>query len=546
MKDYGQIISTITGSPWLITSDSLRMILEIVDRRLDGERLDEGEIRARIQQNAHNHPPIKSGPKTGVLRLHGPIFPKANLMTELSGATDLQTFRSNFRALMEDDNVTSIVLDVDSPGGSSLGVEETAAEIRAARETKPVYAVANGLAASAAYFIASQATELYQTPSGYTGSVGAYMVHTDESELEQKIGVNRTVIKAGRFKATEITPLNPESREYLQGIVTDCYDSFVEGVALGRKTTVEDVTANYGEGGIVSAKNALEAGMVDGIAEFDAVLGSVVGTGTTVSMMIPRYAPSTSEREMEHSEPGSGSGGEPVPRTPPEDEDIDTWEKGERFDDPRRGNPEETVDREQLVALATALGIKHEGVEDGALYELVQTELETVVSANAEIREAAASATQALDFAKQYPEQAAELERLRKERLSGASKTFASQFERLEDTEGKPSNKGLSILARETVEEAHLKLSQNVLIADDLRDLVLTVATGVVEYGEKGSSRVKEATGIDLTDRKAVRDRAAELVKTRMEEDGLDHKRAARLVFQENPDLAQAYFAPTR
>jgi ClpP class serine protease len=95
-----------------------------------------------------------------------------------------------------DDNVRAIVLNIDSPGGSIFGTEELFNKIMAARGSKPITAVVNSVAASAAFWIASAADEIVITPGGMIGSVGVYMVHTDLSAAIAEDGVKETFISA--------------------------------------------------------------------------------------------------------------------------------------------------------------------------------------------------------------------------------------------------------------------------------------------------------------------------------------------------------------
>jgi ClpP class serine protease len=143
-----------------------------------------------------------------VIPLRGVITPRASLMSLLFGGGEgLEGFRANLRAALASKDVSQILLDIDSPGGSTDLVSETAAEVRSARQTKPVTAVANTMAASAAYAIASQANELAVTPSGDVGSIGVFAVHEDWTGFNEKFGVEPTYISAGKFK----TELNPDS-----------------------------------------------------------------------------------------------------------------------------------------------------------------------------------------------------------------------------------------------------------------------------------------------------------------------------------------------
>lgn len=543
MKDYGQLITKIQDSPWLITEGGLRMILQIVDNHIEGKITLE-EIRARTEggKRERGSKPKQDG-AVGLLPLHGPIFPRANLMTELSGATSIEQWQQDFRALLSNDRVSSILLDIDSPGGSSAMIEEMANEIRDGRAIKPIYAVANTMAGSAAYWLASQATELYATDSGFVGSVGAYLVHTDKSELDSKVGVKTTIISEGRFKAALINPLTDDTSGYLQGIVKDSYDAFVNGVAEGRNTTTQDVVDNFGEGGVVGAKKALESGMVDGVRTFDDVLTSLLDNGGTLvtagkdSSSSGGFELKASEKEMEHSEPGTGS--PPQPRTPPPDEKKDDWRNGARFDPPVE--PEESMNREQLIELATKLGIQNAGdLKDDELFAKVSEASLSLHEENKEIREATAVAAKELDFAKKYPEQADELRMLKQKNSESEARLYAGNFERIKDNEGNDTKFGLSVLARDLIQDTHLKMKQGNLLEDDLTTLIHTVGRSVVKYEEEGSSRSREATAIPAT-RGAVRQLMADKVKTVMTEDGLDRNAAIAEVSKRDPELAQAY-----
>jgi signal peptide peptidase SppA len=212
--------------------------------------------------------------RTGVavIPLQGVITPKASVLSMLfGGGSGLGAFRDSLREAVASEDVDSIVLDVDSPGGSVAMVEETAAEIRAAREIKPVTAVANTDAGSAAYWLASQASELAVTPSGMVGSVGAYILHLDFSGMNEKMGIEPTFISAGRFK-TEGNPeeaLTDEATAHLQDTVDEAHDTFVRDVAEGRGVPEKTVRKSYGEGRMLTAPRALEAGMVDRVETID-------------------------------------------------------------------------------------------------------------------------------------------------------------------------------------------------------------------------------------------------------------------------------------
>ena len=156
-------------------------------------------------------------------------------------------------------------------------MSELASEIVKARAQKPVIAVANSLAASAAYWIGCSASEFYVTPGGEVGSIGVWQAHFDYSKALEEDGVKPTLISAGKFKVegNPYVPLDEQAQGFMQSRVDDYYNAFVEAVALGRGVSINDVKTGMGEGRVLGADAALAQNMVDGIATFDDVLAKM-------------------------------------------------------------------------------------------------------------------------------------------------------------------------------------------------------------------------------------------------------------------------------
>jgi signal peptide peptidase SppA len=200
---------------------------------------------------------------------------RANLMTEVSGLMSVEEVGFAIEQAVADPAFEAIVLDVDSPGGSVYGVQELADKVYAARRSKPVVAVANAVAASAAYYVAAQASELIVTPSGAVGSVGVYLMHVDRSGEMDKQGVRVTFVSAGERKTAgnEFAPLDDAGREEMDRAVQGYYRQFLAAVARGRNTSTERVRSDFGKGGMLLAAEAVRAGMADRVGTLDAVLG---------------------------------------------------------------------------------------------------------------------------------------------------------------------------------------------------------------------------------------------------------------------------------
>jgi signal peptide peptidase SppA len=275
---YAHILKLVAETPWAIRPAMLGVIIDLIAFRMEGGRFTAEELQERIGARRAASPKPKG---VAVLPLHGVIVPKASLFSEVSGATSVEGFRAMFREALAADDVSSIVMDVDSPGGMVEGVTELAGEIRAARGRKPIMAVANLEANSAAYWLAAQADEFVVSQSSRLGSIGVYTAHEDRSVADEQKGVKTTLVSAGRFKTegNPFEPLTEEGREHIQGLVDQFYSMFVHDVAKGRRVGVDEVRSGFGEGRVVSAKDALSLGMADRMGSLEQVIGEQLQAG---------------------------------------------------------------------------------------------------------------------------------------------------------------------------------------------------------------------------------------------------------------------------
>lgn len=278
MNDYqlnhaeATVLGWVRATPWAVTPTMLATILEIARRHASGEKLSAADIAARIGDRQRPTGSIQGD--IAVLPMYGVVVPRANLMSEVSGATSAEAFGRAFTAAMNDQRIGAVVIDTDSPGGSVAGVDELSRLIYDARGTKPIVAVANHLMASAAYWIGTAADELVMTPSAEVGSVGVFAAHEDVSAAQEKAGVRVTLVSAGEFKTqgNPYEPLTEEALATIQARVDDYYGMFVKAVARNRGVSVAAVREDYGKGLAFGAAQALAAGMVDRIETLDQTL----------------------------------------------------------------------------------------------------------------------------------------------------------------------------------------------------------------------------------------------------------------------------------
>lgn len=178
---------------------------------------------------------------------------------------------------MSSKDIKGVILHVDSPGGTVYGTPELANKISGYRGTKPLIAIADTEAASAAYWTASAADQLVVTTSGEVGSIGVLTIHQDLSQAMEQMGRKVEIISAGKYKVEghPFAPLDKEARAEMQRSVDEIYGDFVKAVANHRNVTPDTVRKQFGEGRMVDAKRAVSVGMADRVATFNELLSMI-------------------------------------------------------------------------------------------------------------------------------------------------------------------------------------------------------------------------------------------------------------------------------
>ena len=271
-----KIIDILT-SPWAIVPEKLYEIQEIYSTHLRGEKIDISSIEAMVKEPGDGDGDERYQVVEGVaiIPIQGVIAKRMNLFSRISGGVSTQMVGDDIKSALADETVNGILLDIDSPGGSVDGTEDLVNIIYEGREQKAIVAYSDGMIASAAYWIASAAQAVYI--SGATvevGSIGVVATHVDYSQNEEKRGVKTTEIYAGKYKrmASNYKPLSDEGRGMIQERVDYIYTVFVDSVARNRGTNSETVLSKMADGRIFTGRQAVDAGLVDGILSFDRVM----------------------------------------------------------------------------------------------------------------------------------------------------------------------------------------------------------------------------------------------------------------------------------
>ena len=165
----------------------------------------------------------------GVVAIEGPILRKPDLFARIFfGATSSEDISAALREAAGRPDIKAVFLNIDSPGGTVAGTPELAAAVASLNKQKPVYAFSSGLMASAAYWVASQATAIYATPSAQVGSIGVVQAVIDNSAALDSAGIKVEVFSVGKYKAMGApgTPLTDDQRELINSNLAEIAGEF--------------------------------------------------------------------------------------------------------------------------------------------------------------------------------------------------------------------------------------------------------------------------------------------------------------------------------
>jgi signal peptide peptidase SppA len=298
-------ILDILYQPWAIAPDRLTEIQAIYAAHLRGESIDIEAVEARIGRQLQNQPQgyqVQDG--AALIPLRGVMAPRMNMMSQVSGGTSTELFARDVRAALNDPDVRSIVLLVDSPGGAVGGTMAAASAVMGGRGVKPIATYSDGMMTSAAYWVGSAADRVYMSSGvDQMGSIGVVGSHVDVSQREQALGMKTTEIVAGSYKriASQYGPLTESGRQSIQDQVNYLYSLFVGDVAAQRGVSVEKVLSDMADGRVFIGQQAIDAGLADGIASLDDVINELNDRAATASR-VSATLPSPPRLCMDHNQ----------------------------------------------------------------------------------------------------------------------------------------------------------------------------------------------------------------------------------------------------
>ncbi|QQQ00978.1 S49 family peptidase [Lysobacter enzymogenes] len=259
MTGLPYLAARVFNTPLLIQRAKLDVILSVLAPKFELQTMPPPQMG----------PPQPAPPRVGdaqgiaVLPIHGTLVQRTGGLDAMSGLISYESIAARLDAALSDQSVRGIVLDVDSAGGEAAGVFDLADRIRAGRDHKPIWAVANDAAFSAAYALASAAERVFVTRTAGLGSIGVIALHVDQSQRDTNQGLHYTPILAGARKndGNPHEPLTPEARASIQTEVNRLYELFVLTVAHHRGLSADAVRQT--EAGLFFGQDAIDAGLAD-------------------------------------------------------------------------------------------------------------------------------------------------------------------------------------------------------------------------------------------------------------------------------------------
>jgi signal peptide peptidase SppA len=267
----------IHNTPWAVTPEMLQEICRIYADHRDGKTPDIKAIEAQLGRPLNNEQKpyqVKNG--VAIISAYGVIAKRMDLFMEISGGIPVEKISADFRTALADPLIHTIILVLDSPGGSLDGIFEFADLVYGSRGIKDIISLAYGTMASAAYLIGAAASRVYATDvAAIVGSIGVIAVHRDTSAREQGAGIVTTKIYRGKYKGlVSDGPLTEEARMTIEEKVDYYYSLFINTIARYRGVTPETVLTRMSTDvkDYFIGQQAVDSGLIDGIMTLDTMI----------------------------------------------------------------------------------------------------------------------------------------------------------------------------------------------------------------------------------------------------------------------------------
>ena len=227
-----------------------------------------------------------------IIQIAGPLSYKYDFWTWLTDGSSYQGLMAQLAAANANTSVNRVILLMDTPGGEITGLPEAARAI--AQSSKPVVAMVDPCCASAGLWLASQASRIVSIESGEVGSLGVQCMAVSYAKMFEAEGLDVRLVRAAispeKNLAHPYEPLTDSAMEYLQGRVDRAGEKFIATVAAGRNVSEADVLANFGQGRMLDADEAIAVGLIDEIGSLGGLLSESPVAKVAKSSTRARYS----------------------------------------------------------------------------------------------------------------------------------------------------------------------------------------------------------------------------------------------------------------
>ena len=348
------LTQALSGQAWAITPQMLDHLQQLV---ASGKAMQTFDENVTPEASVQKMPLVKgNGRSVGLVTFHGVVMNRCPDWGVYYGYMSPQTFAREIRTLADDPSTASIVISVDSPGGTVAGTVEAAEAVAYARSRKKVTAVVNDTCCSAAFWVASQASEIVVSPTSLTGSIGCIISHLDYSKALSEWGIVATYIRSAVKKALgqPYEPLSDTARAEFQKMVDDVHSQFIAAVAKGRRKARAVVADQWATGEVWTGADAITAGLADRLGTLNTIIGEQTGAIAPPEPTPPPPVDDEEDPEARASPEPTATSGPPAAQKPSPTEDPPaTTEAGSSIPDsapPQQAQEEQTVKIEDILA----------------------------------------------------------------------------------------------------------------------------------------------------------------------------------------------------
>ena len=278
------VLSAIDGTVWAMTEPALAEM----KRAIEGlEYRDLITARDTVENATRNRDALRDESeydyedmydvqgRTAVVPVYGKMFPRANMMTQLSGGVSTRKLGQTFDEIEDREDIDRMLMVFDSPGGAVQGLTNTARKVRQMKTS--TVAFAEGMMASAAYFVGSSADRIIASPDSMVGAIGSVATIKSQAGRLEDEGIQVEVIRSAEKKAkpNPMEPIDEDSVKEVQRIVDSAHEQFVRQVSINLNIPEETVSNTMADGSVVTGSEAEGTDFVDSVATIDEVMAEL-------------------------------------------------------------------------------------------------------------------------------------------------------------------------------------------------------------------------------------------------------------------------------